>query len=519
MSHDTTHDKIEALRLRIAHIQAGGGSARVDRQHAAGKLTARERLATLFDPDTFEETKTFVAHRCVQFGLDRQDIPCDGVVTGSGMVNGRLVFAFAQDFTCSGGSVGEMHAQKIVCLMMDALKCGAPVIGLNDSGGARIQEGVDALSGYGRIFYANTLLSGVVPQVSIIAGSCAGGAAYSPAMTDFIIMVRGTSQMFIAGPHVIKAATGEEITAEALGGADAHARTSGNIHFVAADDREALAVAARLLSFLPNNNLQDPPSIPFDDLVVADDPRLNELVPDDPREPYDMHAVIAGLVDNSDFLEIQPDFAPNLITGLGRLGGMTVGVLANQPMVLAGVLDINASDKGARFIRFCNAFNIPLVNLVDVPGFLPGVGQEHGGIIRHGAKMLFSYSSATVPKLTVIIRKAYGGAYLAMCSKDLGADRVYAWPTAEIAVMGAEGAVDVVFRKEIQEAADPKAAFQAKVEQYRREFANPYVAAGRGFIDNVIEPRDTRRLLILSLNALRAKRESRPPKKHGNIPL
>ncbi|HQF88320.1 MAG TPA: carboxyl transferase domain-containing protein [Acidobacteriota bacterium] len=519
MSHDTTQHKIDALRERIARIQAGGGPARIDKQHAAGKLTARERLAVLFDPDTFVETKTFIAHRCTQFGMEQQEIPCDGVVTGSGTINGRLVFAFSQDFTCSGGSVGEMHAHKIVSIMTDALKCGAPVIGINDSGGARIQEGVDALSGYGRIFYTNTLLSGVVPQISIIAGACAGGAAYSPAMTDFVIMVRGTSQMFIAGPNVIKAATGESITPEALGGADAHARISGNIHFTAADDRDAFAIAARLLSFLPNNNLQDPPSASIDDLVVADDPRFNELVPDDPREPYDMRAVIIGLVDGGDFLEIQADYAPNLIIGLARLGGITVGVLANQPMVLAGVLDINASDKGARFIRFCNTFNIPLVNLVDVPGFLPGVGQEHGGIIRHGAKLLFSYSSATVPKLTVIIRKAYGGAYLAMCSKDLGADRVYAWPSAEIAVMGAEGAVEVVFRKEIREAADPKAAFRDMVDLYRREFANPYVAAGRGFIDNVIEPRDTRRLLILALHALRAKRETRPPKKHGNIPL
>ncbi len=519
MASETTHSKILQLQQKLAHIQQGGGPAKLAKQRAAGKFTARERIFTLFDPDSFVETKTFVTHRCQQFGMENQEIPADGVVTGAGSVDGRLVYSFSQDFTCSGGSVGEQHANKIVSIMTDALKCGAPMVGFNDSGGARIQEGVDALSGYGRIFWANTLLSGVVPQISVIAGPCAGGAAYSPAMTDFIIMVRNTSQMFIAGPNVIKAATGEDITAEALGGADAHARISGNIHFVAESDAEAIAIVRRLLSFLPSNNIQDPPAIPMPDLMVADDPRLNDVVPDDPRTPYDMRQVIACLVDNGDFLEIQADFAPNFLIGFARLGGMTVGVLANQPMHLAGVLDINASDKGARFIRFCNTFNIPLVNLVDVPGFLPGVGQEHGGIIRHGAKLLFSYSGSVVPKLTVIIRKAYGGAYLAMCSKDLGADRVYAWPTAEIAVMGAEGAADVVFRKEIKESPDPKAALKEKIEEYRREFANPYVAASRGFIDNVIEPKETRRLLILALQALRAKRESRPPKKHGNIPL
>jgi acetyl-CoA carboxylase carboxyltransferase component len=512
-------DRNQDLLDRRERARRGGGRERIDRQHAQGKLTARERLAALFDPDTFVETHTFVAHRCTQFGMEKQEIPAEGVVTGSGMVNGRLAFAFSQDFTCAGGSVGEMHAKKIAVLMTDALKCGAPVIGINDSGGARIQEGVDALSGYGRIFYANTLLSGVVPQISIIAGPCAGGAAYSPALTDFVIMVRGTSQMFIAGPSVIKAATGEEITGEKLGGAETHARISGNIHFVADSDPEALAVAKRLLSFLPPNNLSDPPSLPVGDLVVEGDPRVNGLVPDDPRTPYDMRQVIAHLVDQSDFLEVQREWALNIITAFARLGGMTVGIVANQPMVLAGVLDINAADKAARFIRFCNTFNIPLVNLVDVPGFLPGVDQEYGGIIRHGAKMLFSYSSCTVPKLTVILRKAYGGAYLAMCSKDLGADRVYAWPTAEIAVMGAEGAAGIVFKKELEGAPEPAAALRGKVEEYRREFANPYIAASRGHVDEVIEPKDTRRLLILALNALKAKRETRPPKKHGNIPL
>lgn len=519
MKKETTPERISDLLARHDQAELGGGIQKILQQHERGKLTARERLWNLFDPESFVETLTFVRHRCTQFGMEEQEIPADGVVVGSGTVLGRRIFSFSQDFTCSGGSVGEMHAHKIVSIMMDALKCGAPVVGFSDSGGARIQEGVDALSGYGRIFYANTLLSGVVPQISVIAGPCAGGAVYSPAMTDFIVMVRGTSQMFIAGPGVIKATTGETISPEDLGGAAIHASVSGNIHFIADSDQEAVDIVKRLLSFLPDNNLQDPPAIGYTDLLVEDDPRLDGLIPDDPRKAYDMRQVILALVDDGDFLEIQGDFAPNLLIGFARLGGMTVGLLANQPMHLAGVLDINASDKGARFIRFCNTFNIPLVNLVDVPGFLPGIGQEHGGIIRHGAKLLFSHSSSTVPKLTVILRKAYGGAYLAMCSKDLGADRVYAWPTAEIAVMGAEGAAEIVFRREIQESPDPAAALQQRIDQYRQEFSNPYVAAGRGHIDDVIEPRSTRRMLILALNALKSKRESRPPKKHGNIPL
>jgi len=519
MAPETTQQKIQQLQERIARIQQGGGPDKLAKQHAAGKLTARERVLALFDADTFTETKTFVAHRCHQFGMEKQDIPADGVVTGSGTIDGRLAFSFSQDFTCSGGSVGEQHANKIVSIMNDALKCGAPVVGFNDSGGARIQEGVDALSGYGRIFWANTLLSGVVPQISVIAGPCAGGAAYSPAMTDFVIMVRNTSQMFIAGPNVIKAATGEDISAEALGGADAHARISGNIHFVAGSDLEAMTIVRRLLSFLPANNIQDPPALPMPDLALADDPRLNEIVPDDPRAPYDMRQVIACLVDNGDFLEIQADFAPNFLIGFARLGGMTVGVLANQPMHLAGVLDINASDKGARFIRFCNTFNIPLVNLVDVPGFLPGVGQEHGGIIRHGAKLLFSYSGSVVPKLTVIIRKAYGGAYLVMNSKHIRCDINYAWPTAEIAVMGPKGASEVIYRKEIREAADPEAFLAEKIEEYRRSFANPFLSAHRGYIDDVIFPRDTRHRLIRTLQFLEGKRADRPERKHGNIPL
>jgi acetyl-CoA carboxylase carboxyltransferase component len=519
MKHTTTQAKLTDLRRRKAEIAKGGGAEKTAKQHALGKMTARERLAGLFDPGSFLENQTFIKHRCTQFGMEEQTIPADGVVTGSGTIDGRLAFAFSQDFTCSGGSVGEMHARKIVSIMNDALKCGAPVIGVNDSGGARIQEGVDALSGYGRIFYHNTLLSGVVPQVSIIAGPCAGGAVYSPAITDFIIMVRGTSQMFIAGPNVIKAATGEDISAEDLGGADAHAVISGNIHFVAENDQEALELARRLLSFLPSNNVSDPPARTSADLVISHDPVLNTLIPNEPRKPYNMLDVIARLVDDADFLEVQSHFAPNLIIGFARMGGMPIGIVANQPQHLAGVLDINASDKAARFIRLCNTFNIPLLNLVDVPGFLPGVAQEHDGIIRHGAKMLFAYSSCTVPKVTVIVRKAYGGAYLAMCSRDMGADRVFAWPTAEIAVMGAEGAAGVVFKREINAAADPKAALAEKIEEYRNQFANPYVAASRGYIDEVIEPQETRHYVIQTLNSLRAKRDSRPPKKHGNIPL
>ncbi len=519
MKQSTTHGKLSDLRRRKNEIGKGGGEERIAKQHAQGKMTARERLQSLFDGGSFLENQTFVKHRCTQFGMENQTIPSDGVVTGSGTIDGRLTFAFSQDFTCSGGSVGEMHARKIVSIMKDALKCGAPVIGINDSGGARIQEGVDALSGYGKIFYHNTLLSGVVPQISIIAGPCAGGAVYSPAITDFIIMVRSTSQMFIAGPNVIKAATGEEITAEDLGGADTHAAVSGNIHFIAENDLEALNLARRLLSFLPSNNVSDPPHATIRELAVTTDTSLNKIIPDEVRKPYNMQDIILRLVDVGDFLEVQSHFAPNLIIGFARMAGMPVGIVANQPLHLAGVLDINASDKAARFIRLCNTFNIPLLNLVDVPGFLPGVAQEHNGIIRHGAKMLFSYSSCTVPKITVIVRKAYGGAYLAMCSRDMGADRVFAWPTAEIAVMGAEGAAGVVFKKEIAASSDHKAALKDKIEEYRQQFANPYIAASRGYIDEVIEPQETRHYVIRALNALRAKRDSRPPKKHGNIPL
>ena len=504
------------LDARRLQLQAGGGPDRIQRQHDQGKLTARERLSLLFDPDTFVEFGLWVAHRCPE--LAGKEFPADGVVTGKGEVTGRPVFAFSQDFTVGGGAVGERHAAKIVEMLGTALKCGVPVVGFNDGGGARIQEGVNALSAYGKIFYHNTLLSGVVPQISVIAGPCAGGAAYSPALTDFVIMVQGTSSMFIAGPEVIKAATGEVISEEALGGAAAHAAIAGNIHFVAQDEAEAVQLVKALLSYLPQNNLESPPELPFNDQVV-DDESLDDFIPDDHRQAYDVKDVVARLVDPGSFLEVQREFAPNLVTGFARLGGLVVGVVANQPLVMAGVLDINAADKGSRFIRTCNIYNIPLITLVDVPGFLPGVAQEHGGIIRHGAKMLFSYSAATVPKLTVILRKAYGGAFLAMCSKDVGAESVLAWPTAEIAVMGPEGAARVLYRKELKEAKNPGALLKEKIAEYRAAHANPFRAAEALHLDDIIRPSWTRRLLIERLGLLRTKRDLRPHKKHGNIPL
>lgn len=501
---------------RQAVLQLGGGADRVDRQHKQGKLTARERLALLFDPQSFIEFGMWVQHRCQE--LEGRDLPGDGVVTGEGAVAGRPVFAFSQDFTVGGGAVGSRHASKIVECLRTALKCGVPVVGFNDGGGARIQEGAEALSGYGAIFFHNTLLSGVVPQISVIAGPCAGGAAYSPALTDFIVMVDGTATMFIAGPEVIRAATGEAISEQALGGAGVHAATSGNIHFVARDDAHAVALVKQLLSYLPQNNLEAPPDVPFGGPVV-DPMELDDLVPTDARQAYDVVDVITRLVDPGSFFEIQRDFAPNIVIGFARLGGMVVGVVANQPAVLAGAIDINASTKASRFIRTCNVYNVPLLTLVDVPGFLPGVAQEHGGIIRHGADMLFTYSASTVPKMTVIMRKAYGGAYLAMCSRDMGADSVLAWPTAEIAVMGPEGAVRVLSKREIEQAADPHAVYRAKVEEYRERHANPYRAAEAFHIDDIIRPSWTRRLLIQRLSVLRAKRELRPQKKHGNMPL
>ncbi|RMH74002.1 MAG: acyl-CoA carboxylase subunit beta [Gemmatimonadetes bacterium] len=516
---DKTNDKIRRLREEKARLWKGGGEKRIEKQHAAGKLTARERVALLLDPETTQEMFLFSKHRGTAFGMAGKELPGDGVVTVGGTIDGRQVFVASQDFTVSGGSVGEMHADKI-CQMMDmSLKCGAPFIFVNDSGGARIQEGIDSLSGYGKIFYRNVLLSGVVPQISIIAGPCAGGAAYSPALTDFIIMVKNTGKLFITGPSVIKQVTGEDISAEELGGVYAQMTYSGVVHFVAENDEHAAQICKKLLSFLPSNNMEDPPDFGDGELTIVEDLALNQIIPDNPREPYDMREVIRRVIDNGDFLEVQDHFAANAIVGFARLNGRTVGIVGNQPMVKAGVLDIDSSDKISRFVRFCNAFNIPLVTFVDVPGFMPGIQQEYGGIIRHGAKMLFAYSAATVPKISVILRKAYGGAYLAMCGKDLGCDRVCAWPTGEIAVMGAEGAVGIVYRKEINAAEDKQAATQEFIEKYKTEFANPYVGAARNLIDDIIEPKDTRRYLSLALESLRTKRELRPHKKHGLIPL
>jgi methylmalonyl-CoA carboxyltransferase large subunit len=515
----TTREKIERLRQMKQRLAMGGGEDRIARQHEAGKLSARERIGLLFDADTFQELFLFAKHRCTMFGMAGKELPGDGVITGTGAISGRQAFVASQDFTVSGGSVGEIHADKICQTMDMALKCGAPFVLINDSGGARIQEGIAALSGYGRIFYRNVLLSGVVPQVSIIAGPCAGGAAYSPALTDFIIMVKGIGKLFITGPQVIKQVTGEQISEEELGGAYAQQSQSGVVHFIAESDEEALQLCQRLLSFLPLNNLEDPPDYGEGDLLITEDPALNRIIPDNPREAYDVKEVIVRIVDNGDFLEVQEQYAPNAVIGFARVNGRSVGIVANQPMVMAGVLDINSSDKISRFVRFCNAFNIPLVTLVDVPGFMPGVQQEYGGIIRHGAKMLFVYSAATVPKISIILRKAYGGAYLAMCGKDLGCDRVAAWPTSEVAVMGAEGAVNIVYRSDIKKAEDPVAAREQFVSEYEEQFANPYVGAGRNLIDDVIEPKDTRRYLSLALESLRNKRDLRPQKKHGLIPL
>lgn len=514
----TTAEKIKDLKTRKAKIALGGGERRIEQQHAKGKLTARERVARLFDRDTFQELYMFAKHRSTASGMVGRETPGEGVVTGAGSINGRQVFVASQDFTVLGGSVGEMHADKIAQMLDLALKCGAPVIVINDSGGARIQEGVSSLSGYGRIFYRNVLLSGVVPQISVIAGPCAGGAAYSPALSDFIIMVRG-AELFITGPQVIEQVTGEKITAEELGGADAQMAHSGVVHFLAKDEDDAVHICKRLLSFLPSNNLEDPPDYGGGELVFGPNPVLNSIIPDNRQHPYNVKDVILQVVDRADFLEVQERFAPNAVIGFGRINGQTVGIVANQPMYMAGVLDINASDKIARFVRFCNTFNIPLVTFVDVPGYMPGIQQEHSGIIRHGAKVLFAYSAATVPKITVVLRKAYGGAYIAMCCKDLGADRIAAWPTAEIAVMGAEGAVSIVYRNEIKQAEDQAAARQQYIDRYNEEFANPYQAAALNLIDDVIEPQDTRRYLSLALESLRTKRDLRPQKKHGLIPL
>jgi len=506
--------KLEKRRQALAE---GGGAERIEKQHQAGKLSARERIDMLLDPESFQEQYGFAQHRCSQFGMEKKQLPADGVVTGCGTIDGRLVHLASQDFTVAGGAAGEVHCDKIVEMMHSAMKTGSPFVFINDSGGARIQEGIDSLAGYGRVFYHNTLLSGVVPQISLICGPCAGGATYSPALTDFIIQTR-QAQMFITGPTVIKQVTGQQVSAEELGGPEAHMRASGVVHFVADDDGHAIEICRKLLSFMPSNNLDDPPERSVEP-VVAFDPSMNQILPENSRHGYDMREVIWRVVDDGDFLEVQELYAENLIIGFGRVLGRPVGIIANQPLVRAGCLDIDASDKASRFIRFCNAFNIPLVTLVDVPGFMPGVEQEYGGIIRHGAKLLFSYSAATVPKITIILRKAYGGAYVAMCAKDLGADRCAAWPTAEIAVMGAEGAVEVVFRNEIKAAADQVAKRSELINVYRDTFSTPYVAAGRRMIDNVIEPAETRRYIALALDSLRMKRDMRPAKKHGLIPL
>ncbi|HZK00487.1 MAG TPA: carboxyl transferase domain-containing protein [Tissierellaceae bacterium] len=500
-------------------ISLGGGKTRIEKHHSAGKMTARERIDYLLDAESFVELDAFVKHRATNFKMDKVEAPADGVVTGYGQVEGRLVFVYAQDFTVIGGSLGEMHAAKINKLQDMALKMGAPIIGFNDSGGARIQEGVDALSGYGKIFYRNTISSGVIPQISVIMGPCAGGAVYSPAITDFIFMTDKTSMMFITGPQVIKSVTGEDVSQEALGGAKAHNKISGVAHFIDKTEQETIDRIKRLLALFPSNNLEQAPVYEMEDDINRIDERLNEIVPENPNKPYDMKEVIKMLADEEYFFEVQALYAQNIIIGYIRLNGRTVGVVANQPRMLAGCLDINASDKAGRFIRTCDAFNIPLLNIVDVPGFLPGLSQEHGGIIRHGAKMLYAYSEATVPKVTLIVRKAYGGAYLAMCSKDLGADQVFAWPNAEIAVMGPEGAANIIFKNEIAKSEDPIETRAEKIEEYRDTVANPYIAAQRGFVDDVLVPSQTRPRLISAFDMLETKRENRPAKKHGNLPL
>jgi propionyl-CoA carboxylase beta chain len=499
--------------------ELGGGEERLRRQHEAGKLTARERIDLLFDAGSFQEVDKLVTHRCRDFGMEDQIVPGDGVVAGHGRVDGRPVYAFAQDFTVFGGSLSETNAAKIVKIMDLALKMGAPVVGLNDSGGARIQEGVLSLGGYADIFLRNTLASGVVPQISAIMGPCAGGAVYSPAITDFNIMVEGTSYMFVTGPDVIRTVTHEDVTKEELGGARTHNETSGVAHFSVADDRECLRLIRDLLSYLPGNNVDEPPRKPTADPVDRQDEALDRLVPASPNQPYDMHDLVHAVADDGEFLEVHAHFAKNIIVGFARLGGRSVGVVANQPAHLAGTLDIDASVKAARFVRFCDAFNIPLVTFEDVPGFLPGTRQEYGGIIRHGAKLLFAFAEATVPKLTVITRKAYGGAYCVMSSKHIRTDVNFAWPSAEIAVMGPEGAVNVLYRRELEAADDPAALRAERVAEFRGKFANPYIAASRGFVDAVIRPRETRSRLIAALATLETKRDRNPPKKHGNIPL
>jgi propionyl-CoA carboxylase beta chain len=512
-------DRFAELRRRNQAADLGGGAERIERQHKAGKKTARERLDLLLDKGSFAEMDKLVVHQGHDFGMDAQRIPGDGVVVGSGRMHGRPVFVFAQDFTVFGGSLSEAYARKICKIMDLAMKTGVPIIGLNDSGGARIQEGVVSLAGYADIFLRNTLASGVVPQISAILGPCAGGAVYSPAITDFVFMVKGSSYMFVTGPEVIKAVTHEEVSFEELGGAGTHGATSGVAHFAAESEEECLALIRELMTFLPQNNLEDPPLQRTLDPIDRADEELQTAVPDQPNKPYDIKDIVRTVLDDRYFFEVQADYAANLVVGFGRLGGRPVGIVANQPAHLAGCLDINASLKGARFVRFCDCFNIPLVTFEDVPGFLPGTAQEFGGIIKHGAKLLFAFCEATVPKLTVITRKAYGGAYCVMSSKHIRGDANFAYPTAEIAVMGPDGAVNILYKREMDGAADPATLKDEKTREYREKFANPFVAAERGYVDEVIEPRDTRRRLIQALEVLHTKRDTNPPKKHGNIPL
>jgi len=512
-------DKLNRLEEMRAEARLGGGSKRIESQHKKGKLTARERIELLVDPNSFEEFDMFVTHRSTDFGLAEQKFLGDGVITGCGKINGRLVYIFSQDFTVFGGSLSEAHAEKICKIMDMAMKVGAPVIGLNDSGGARIQEGVVSLGGYADIFLRNTLASGVVPQISAILGPCAGGAVYSPAITDFTLMTKGTSYMFVTGPNVVKTVTHEEVSSEELGGAITHASKSGVAHFACENEADVIAKLKRLLEYIPQNNCEDPPTAECTDPLDREDEELNRIVPDNPNQPYDIKDVIRRVVDDGSFFEVHEDFAMNIVVGFAHLGGRSIGIIANQPAVLAGVLDINSSRKGARFIRFCDSFNIPILTFEDVPGFLPGTDQEHNGIIVNGAKLLFAYCEATVPKVTVITRKAYGGAYDVMNSKHVRGDMNYAWPTAEIAVMGPKGAVEIIFRKQIAESKDPEAETQRQTDEYRDKFANPFSAAARGYVDDVIEPKATRPRLIRAFEMLETKKDSNPPKKHGNIPL
>ncbi len=512
-------DKLRKLSERKSGLMKGGGEERIQAQHEKGKLTARERIDKLLDSGSFVEINPFMKHRATELEMDQKELPGDGVVTGYGTINSRLVFIFSQDFTVMGGSLGEIHAEKICYIMDQAKKVGAPVIGLNDSGGARIQEGVSALKGYGEIFYRNTLSSGVIPQITAILGPCAGGAVYSPAIGDFILMSKGSSMMFITGPQVIKTVTGEEVTPLDLGGALAHSQKSGMAHMIGENDEEVLDLIKDLLSYIPSNNLEDPPTIVTNDDPLRKTDALYDIIPDDPNEAYDVKDIIKEIIDNRKFLEIHPYFAENIVVGFARLDGRTVGIVANNPIHLAGVLDINSADKASRFVRFCDAFNIPILTFVDTPGYMPGVQQEHGGIIRHGAKLLFAYSEATVPLITVIIRKAYGGAYIAMASKHLRADQVFALPTAEIAVMGPEGAANIIFKREIEKSEDPAKVREEKIKEYKEQFANPYKAAERGYVDDIIDPGNIRKRIIPALKIYESKKEPFPRKRHGNIPL